>query len=379
MIKKLFVVVSLFLIAACSSDKDNSEPPAELVEFKPTAKVKKLWDVSVGVGVEQQYLKLYPLVLNDRIIMADREGEVIAVNLKNGNEIWEIELDAVLSGGVGGDASNHLVTTRDGEVINIDHDGKIKWRKSASSEVLVPPMISKDKVIIRSVDGQIIALSLSDGELLWNYKRDVPALTLRGNSQSIIEGGRIYTGLDNGRLVILDSEDGQTLFDVAVAVPTGRTELERIVDIDGESKLINGILYIGSYQGRVVAIDVRRGQLIWARNLSTSTGVEVTGAALFSSDAQDHLWALDSNNGATLWKQEKLKARQLTKPVAMGDWVVVGDYDGYLHWLSQYDGHFVARVRVDSSGILVPPIVRDDHLYVISREGEMAAYRIMLN
>ena len=376
MIMRLISVMLLALLAACSSEEDNSEPPAELVEFEASLQVTKLWDVSVGDGVEQQYLKLYPLLLNERLIIADRNGEVRAISTEDGDELWEVDLDVILTGGVGGDASSHIVTTRDGEAISLDDTGNIRWRSQVSSEVLVPAVIADNKAIIRSVDGQIKALSVDTGEQLWVYKRDVPVLSLRGNSMPLIDEGRIYSGLDNGRLVILALEDGRVLFDVAVAVPAGRSELERMVDIDGDAVLKASILYMASYQGRVVAIDVRRGQLLWTRNMSTSTGVEVEGGTLFSADARDHIWALDKNNGATLWKQDKLQARQITRPAAMDEWLVVGDYDGYLHWLSQFDGHFVARVRVDDAGILVPPLVKGDRVYVISREGELAAYQL---
>ena len=377
---KLFLIIifSQFL-TACGSGEDNSEPPAELVEFENSAEINQLWSTSIGAGVEQQYLKLYPLLLDDRLIVADREGEVTALDLETGEELWSIELNVLVSGGVGGNKENHLVSTRDGEVILLDADGKEKWRGRASSEILVPPVIDDDVVIVRSVDGQMTALTLKSGEEIWSNKRDVPALSLRGNSRSLVKHGRIYSGLDNGRLIVLDSSDGRTLYDLAIAVPKGRSELERMVDIDGDAVFDDGILYMASYQGRVVAIDVQRGLLSWTRNLSTVTGVEVSGSSLFSSDARDNLWALDRNNGATLWKQEQLKARQLTKPVVMGEALVVGDFEGYLHWVSQYDGHFIARVEFDSAGILIPPVVNDDRLYVVSREGEVAAYQVKFN
>jgi len=378
-LKHFLIFLFALSVTACGSNEDNSEPPAELVEFEASADINQLWSASVGDGVEQQYLKLYPLLLDDRLIVADKEGEVTALDLETGDELWSVELDVVVSGGVGGDKENHLITTRDGEVILLDADGKEKWRGRASSEILVPPVIDEDVVIVRSVDGQITALSLESGKEVWMNKRDVPALSLRGNSRPLVKHGRIYNGLDNGRLIVLDSSNGRALYDLAVGVPKGRSELERMVDIDGDAAFEDGTLYMASYQGRVVAIDVRRGQLLWTRNLSTVTGVEISSSGLFSADARDNLWALDRNNGATLWKQEKLKARQLTKPVVMGETLVVGDFEGYLHWISQYDGHFIARIEVDDSGILVPPLVKNDRLYVISREGKIAAYQVKFN
>ena len=378
MIKLLlsFLFISLY---ACGGADDNSEPPAELVDFESTAEVEELWNVSIGSGDEQQYLKLYPLMLDDRMIVADRQGVVVALDLESGDEVWEIELNTILSGGVGGDAQHHFVTTRDGEIIALDADGKINWRERISSEVLVPPVVVGKVLVIRSLDGQISGLDINTGKLNWLYKRDVPALSLRGNSRLLVNQGRIYSGLDNGRLAVLNAENGRVLYDVAVAIPKGRSELERMVDIDGDAALSSDVLYMASYQGRVVAIGTRRGQLQWSRKLSTSTGVEVDNSTLFSSDARDFIWALDRNNGATLWKQEKLKARQLTRPVEMGEAIVVGDFEGYLHWISKYDGHFIAREEMDSDGILVPPVVKNNRLYVISRGGEVAAYKLNNN
>ena len=376
MIKLLLVPFLLLFLSACGSEKDNSEPPAELTDFESSIRVEKLWDISIGDGVEQQYLKLYPLVLDDRVIVADREGEVVAISLEDGDELWSVELDLNVSGGVSGNDQYLFVTTRDGGVVKLDQIGKLLWHSKVSSEVLVPPVVTDGKVIVRSVDGQITALDVATGKEAWTYKRDVPALSLRGNSIPLVDHGRIYNGLDNGRLVVLAENDGRTLFDVAVTVPAGRSELERMVDIDGDVALDDAVLYVAAYQGRIVAIDVRRGQLIWTRNLSTYTGIEIDSSSLFISDVHDYLWAMDKNNGATLWKQEKLKARQLTRPTRMGEWLVVGDFEGYLHWISQYDGRFVARVELDDSGILVPPVVKNNRLFAISRDGVLAAYQI---
>jgi outer membrane protein assembly factor BamB len=371
----LLVLLMAANLLACG-DKDNSEPPADLVDFDASAKAQKLWSASIGGGAAQQFIKLYPLLLSDRLIAADRGGNVVAVNADTGKVIWRTELDVTISGGVGGNAEYHVITTRDGEVIVLNASGDLLWRKNISSESLSPSAIDDDRIIIRSVDGNILALSVVDGKQLWIYSRDVPALSLRGTSSPVVDQSRVYVGLDNGRLIALDTADGHSIFDVAVASATGRSEIERLNDIDGDAVLDKNLLYIASYQGRVIAIDVRRGTLIWTRKISTSTGVDAGVTTLFMSDDRDHIWAMGRDNGATMWKQEKLQARQLTRPVAMGDNIVVGDYAGYLHWLSQFDGHFVARVQVDSDGILVPPLVRNDRIYVMSRDGDLVAYQL---
>ena len=373
--KWLLPLFFLFSVAACG-DKDNAEPPADLLDFDASAKAEKLWSVSVGSGVAQQYLKLYPLLLKDRLIAADRSGKVIAVNADTGKVIWRVDLDVVLSGGVGGNADYYFVTTRDGEIIALNSAGAVAWRKPISSESLAPVVADDNRVYIRSGDGNVTALALTDGAPLWTYSRDVPALSLRGNSTPILDQSRLYLGQDNGRLIALDLQDGRSIFDVAVASATGRSEIERLNDVDGTAVLDKGLLYIVSYQGRVIALDVRRGQLLWTRNVSSYSGLDVGNTSLFMADDRDHLWALDKDNGATLWKQEKLQARQLTRPTVSGDAIVVGDTAGYLHWLSQYDGHFIARVHVDSDGILVPPVVSNERVHVMTRDGDLVAYKL---
>lgn len=376
MIKRLFLISGFLLLAACGSEEDNTEPAAELVEFTATESFIYLWDKQIGDGIDQQYLKLYPLLLDDSLVIADRAGEVYSLKLKNGKTLWRKDLKSILSGGVGGDKQSHIVSTRDGEIIKLSNTGKVLWRVKNSSEVLAPAATVDNRVVIRSTDGKIIALDLATGQQLWTYKRDVPALSLRGNSQPVIKFGRIYAGLDSGRLVVLDLTDGRLLLDIAIALPSGRSELERMVDIDGVAELDNGILYMASYQGRIVAIDIRRGQILWTRKISTSSGVSMNASNLFVVDDKDHIWALDKNNGATLWKQDKLQHRQLTLPVILSEKLVLADALGYIHALSQYDGHFIARIKMDDEGVLTPPMMKDDKLYVVNREGLISVFKL---
>jgi len=375
MIRYLLLLASLLLLLACS-DSDNSEPPAELVEFKPTLHVDELWSVDTGTGVEQLFLKLYPLILDDRIIVTDRLGTVTAYNIENGDILWQTPLDTVVSGGVGGDANHLVISGRDGTVYLLDGKGQLTWKVDVASEILSPAIIAANQLILRSVDGKIFALSLEDGSENWVFKRDVPALSLRGNSIPLLKQNYLFAGLDNGRLVVLDILDGRLALDTAISTPTGRSELERLVDIDGDSVISGDTLYMGTYQGRVVSMDIRRGQLNWSRKLSTYNGLVHSSSGLFISDDKDHIWALDASNGATLWKQEKLQARKITRPVAIKNTLVVGDYAGYLHWLSPFDGHFLQRTEMDDSGILLPPMVHKGRLYVLSREGKLSAFSI---
>lgn len=370
----LFSIMTVVVVAC--GDTDNTEPPAELVEFEPSLQVERLWHVNTGDGAGQLYLKLYPLITDNKIVVTDRHGDVVAYELESGKRLWKTELDMPISGGVGGNADHLVVTGTNGNVVLLDTDGNVIWSVDASSEVLTPAQIASGLIVLRSVDGRISALRIKDGSEQWSFKRDVPALSLRGNSIPVITQGYIFAGLDNGRLVTLDLLTGKTVFDIAIATPSGRSELERLVDIDGQSIIDDDTLYISSYQGKIISLDVRRGQLNWSRPFSSFSGVELSAATLFSADERDHIWAFDASNGATLWKQDKLQARQVTRPVAMDNSVLVADFEGYLHWLSPFDGRFLARIQADDAGVIVTPQVYNDTAYVLSRDGELAAYRL---
>ena len=371
------LLISAVLITACGDD-DNSEPPAELTEFNRTHYLALEWSVSTDDSIDQQYLFIEPLLLKDRIVTAGRNGTLNAYDLEDGDELAEIELDIPLSGGVGGTEDIWLVGSRNGELIAVSSkSNEILWRTPVPSEILARPVVyNKNMVLVRTADGQILGVDIETGKINWNYSKTIPALTLRGSSSPILSRSHFYTGLESGRLIAMSPIDGEVAWDIALTVPEGRSEIQRLVDIDGKSELYGRVLYAASYHGRIAAIDVTRGQFLWARSFSSSTGVSVGTDAVYSSDDRSHVWALDRNNGATLWKQDKLQARSVTRPVIYQDFLVVGDFEGYVHVMSRFDGRFVARTQADSGGILVPPIVDGDRLLVLSRDGYLAAYSI---
>jgi outer membrane protein assembly factor BamB len=371
------LLISAVLITACGDD-DNSEPPAELTEFDSTHYLAQEWSVSTDDSIDQQYLFIEPLLLRDRIVTAGRNGTLNAYNLEDGDELAEIELDIPLSGGVGGTEDTWLVGSRNGELIAVSSkNNEILWRTPVPSEILARPVVYNNNVVlVRTADGQILGVDIKTGKINWNYSKTIPSLTLRGSSSPILSRSHFYTGLESGRLIAMSPIDGEVVWDIALTVPEGRSEIQRLVDIDGKSELYGRVLYAASYHGRMAAIDVTRGQFLWARSFSSNTGVSVGTDAVYSSDDRSHVWALDRNNGATLWKQDKLQARGVTRPVIYKDFLVVGDFEGYVHVMSRFDGSFVARTHIDSDGILVPPIVDGDRLLVLSRDGHLTAYSI---
>lgn len=372
----------LSLITGCGvvsdylAGTDNSAPPVELVDFNPTLSIQTLWSVRAGEGSEEQYLKLAPLVADGKVYVADREGRVGAYDAATGNSLWQAETESPISGGPGGGEGLILVGTRNAEVLALNEtNGQVVWRAAVSSEVLTPPRAASGIVVARTVDGRLFGLDAQTGNRLWVYDSIVPVLTLRGISAPVLIDDKVIAGFANGKLAALTLSEGKLLWETSIAEPGGRTELERLVDISGEPRIADGIVYVAAFQGGVAAVEIDSGRVLWSREISSTAGLDIDAEQLYVSDENDQVLTLQRRDGGALWKQEKLQARAITAPVAYGDYVVVGDFEGYLHWMAQDDGRFVARVRVDDEGIIATPIVIDDTLYVTGRSGILTALR----
>jgi len=381
-IQRIFISLSIAsLLGGCSwfGSKDEINPPAPLVEFVSQFQPQNLWQVKTDVQLEDNFLKLRPVIFEQQLIVATPEGDVESLNLENGQKLWSTRLKFSLTSGAGVGEDLVLVAGRKGEVIALSvADGKELWRTQVSSEVLSPPQAARGIVVVRSVDGKLSALSAKDGSNLWSYQRQVPLLSLRGTSAPIIDGSVVYAGFDNGRLSALNLDDGKPLWEVRLSHPSGRSELERMVDIDADLQMFRDVLFITGFQGRTVAVDILNGEVLWNKDTSSYTGLAVDSLAVYLSDSQSHIQAFDRYTGRILWKQDKLQYRHLTAPVSQGDYIVVGDFEGYVHWLRKDDGQFVARSETDKSGLRVAPIVTDNGLVVLTNDGRLSLLQIAL-
>ncbi len=375
----VILLVSLAGLSGCSwlRGDDNVEPPAELEKLDASVKLDELWERNVGAGIDERFLRLRPAVDGGRVFAAARKGVVRAFDATSGKELWKTDTDIAISSGVGVGEGLVLVGSSEAQIVALDwRDGKELWRSEVSSEVLSVPGADKGLVVVQTVDGKLTALRTTDGTRAWVFDRSVPVLSLRGTSSPVLVQGAVISAFDSGKLAVLDIERGLAAWEISVAVPAGRSELERMVDIDSPPQIWGGTIYVVSYQGRVAAIEGNSGRILWARDMSSAAGLGVDFRNVYVTDEMSHVWAMDRDNGASAWKQDKLSNRALTAPVALGEYVVVADFEGYLHVLARYDGDIVGRERVDGKGILAPLVVDGDTLFVYGNSGKLAAYKI---
>ncbi|HVT34343.1 MAG TPA: outer membrane protein assembly factor BamB, partial [Nevskiaceae bacterium] len=295
----------------------------------------------------------------------------------NGDRIWRARTRARIVSGPGVFGSMVLVGTLDAEVIALNRaDGKELWRSKVSSEVMAAPVGDGHVVVARTGDGQVHGLAADSGQALWHFDRTEPNLTLRGLSDPLIVGNRVYVGMDNGRVVALSLDSGQLLWEQAVSVQTGRTELDRLTDIDGSMLPSGNSVYAVSFGGELAALDDDNGEVTWRRSVKSYNGLAQSGDLVLTTDHNGVVWALDAASGAAVWKQEGLQYRKLSPPAAFAGYVVVGDYQGYLHWLDPKDGKVVGRSRAGSDPIRAAPIASDKLLYVLNTGGKLSAITV---
>ncbi|MET0088510.1 MAG: outer membrane protein assembly factor BamB [Candidatus Thiodiazotropha sp.] len=373
--RALWPIPLLLLLTGCSllSGKDNADPPAELVELQNSLKIETLWDDGFE-GAEGAQLKLKPAYKDGVLYLAEPSGGVYAVDAENGKTLWSVDLETPLSGGPGVGEGLVALGSLEADLIVLDAaDGSERWRQRVGSEVLSTPAIRGGYVVCRTADGGVAAYTADAGERRWLYDRSVPVLSLRGDSSPVIGESRVIAGFAGGKLIGLSLDAGLVTWEAEISVPQGRTELERVVDIDADPKLVEGTVYVAAFQGDVAAVSESSGVVLWRRKLSSHAGLDASWRNLFVTDANDHVWALDTSNGAALWQQKELHARRLTAPAMVGEYLVVGDLEGYVHWLSQDDGRQLARIKVGSDPIRYKPLVVYDVVYILDEGGTLTA------
>ncbi len=382
----VFLILSLPLLYACSnlnpmnwiSSNDDEDKPAELVDFSEEVRLRRIWSVKVGNGQGDKYNRLKAAIDNNTIYAASNNGNVLAINRENGSRLWRTELDFQITGGVGFGGNMVLLGTENSSVIALDAaSGDILWETQVTSEVLSTPASNGSIVVVQAIDGKLSGHDARTGEQLWIYENTVPALTLRGESSPLIIENFVIAAFGNGTIVSLALNNGTLRWEERVAVPTGSSEIDRMVDIDGDIVLSdNGLLLVPSYQGYLAAIDAVTGQTRWRIEESSVNGASSGFGNIYVCDERDHVKAYRTSQETTVWVNEQLDLRRLTAPTSFNNYVAVGDFEGYVHLMSQVDGRFLGRTRVDSDGIRAPMQSRDNTLYVYGNSGNLAAYSV---
>lgn len=367
------------LLASCSSkDVDPDTLPAELVNFKATVKVKKLWSQSIGGGTEYLRLALRPAEHGDTIFAAAHDGKMRALEAESGKTVWKADTDLPLSAGPATDGNIVVAGSSNGDLIALDAtNGKFLWSQQVTSEVLSAPAIAPGKVVVRTVNGKLTALDSATGEQLWSVQQSMPRLSVRGTSNPIIARNLVICGFDNGRVSAFDLSDGGVIWDILLEPPSGRTAIERLVDVNSTVQVAGSDVYAVGYQSRLGAIAIESGQLLWSREMSSYSGMAIDFKTIYVSSQRSELAALSRASGRELWRRDDLRNRDLTAPAIISDAVVVGDFEGYLHWFDIETGDPVARVRAGSDRVTSQPLVVNDILYVMTDGGNVYAFRIV--
>ena len=402
----LVLALSVVLLSGCSTVKGwmgvfgsknkKDYEPAELVAVANPIAVQRLWSTGIGGGEDRLWLRQHPVVDGGRVYVVNDNGQAMAFDAGSGAQVWEAqavdvskqgskwkfwrrevaETGLTSSPGVG----NGMVVVggRNGEVIALAADtGSQRWTAKVSSEVLSAPLVLPDRVIVRSNDGRVYGFDPNDGTRKWVFDRGLPTLTVRGNASPVYANGLVYIGYDDGSVVALRAEDGLRVWEQVVAEPEGRTELDRMADIDGEMRIEGEELFAISYHNQMQSMSAINGRPLWSRDVGSYAGVAVTADKVVVSDNGGNVWALDRASGNSAWKQDQLLRRQLTTPVIQGEYAVVGDVEGYLHWIKLDSGVIAGRERIEGAAIRgTPQVSPDGVLYALTNEGELAAYRL---
>jgi outer membrane protein assembly factor BamB len=371
--------VAAIVLAGCGifGDKDEELPPTELLKFKQTLDLKKVWSAKLGKGSELLRLSLIPVGDGVRIYAASQNGVVSAFNPDDGKLRWRTELQVSLSAGPGVGEELVVVAGRDGDVVALNGaDGTERWRANVIGESLAVPLVTASGVVIYTIDGRLRMLSLFDGTEQWSVDQDLPILTLRGSASPIIVGSTIMVGFDNGRLIAVDLETGNTEWEAMLSPPSGRSDLERLADVDGRLQAVGQDVYASGYHGRIASLAAESGQILWARDISSYVGIGADWSNIYVAADDGEIVALLRRNGSDVWRTSALLRREPTAPTSFELTVAVGDFDGYVHFFSNVDGRPVARVRVGKGRISGEPVVIGKRLYVQSESGVMDVFEV---
>lgn len=360
-----------------SSEGEDLTAPVELERIDATVEVKKRWSTSIGDGQGDGFFKITPVLVDGVIYAASSEGEVAAVNVADGDKRWSVSLEKPISGGVGYHDGSLYLGGADGSIMQLSaKDGALVWEVPVSGEVLAPPAVSDDWVVVQTYDGKLLGFEAGADEPTWTYTSDVPVLTIRGTSTPLLIGDNAIAGFADGKVVAVDVDSGNTSWESRIGIPQGGSEIDRIVDIDGVMTVQGIELFVSSYQGRVSALDLRTGRKIWQQNVSSVTGTSVGFGNVYVADVDGTVSAFLRNGQGARWQNIELGYRELSRPTPVNSYVATVDLEGYLHLLSQVDGQIVGRAKIAGGPARADMISANGRLYILDDEGKLSAFEL---
>ncbi|MBE5252093.1 MAG: outer membrane protein assembly factor BamB [Enterobacterales bacterium endosymbiont of Blomia tropicalis] len=380
-------LISVTLLSGCSlfSGEEDAVKMAPLPKVENQFTPQEVWSTSVGDGVGDFYSNLHPAWQEGTVYAADRFGIIKALDAANGKEKWKVDLSektgffsknrsALLSGGLTVNGDRLYAGSERGQVYALNSsDGKIDWQTKVAGEALSRPVVSDGLVLIHTSNGMLQGLDQNSGAIKWSVNLDMPALSLRGESAPAVAFGGAIVGGDNGRVSAVIMNQGQLIWQQRISQPSGATEIDRLNDVDTTPVVVNGVVYALAYNGDLTALDLRSGQILWKREIGGVKDLIVDAGRIYLIDQDDRVIALNADGGVAIWRQSDLLHRNLTSPVLYNGYIVVGDSEGYLHWMNTTDGRFVAQQKLDSSGFQTEPVVASDKLLIQSKDGEVYA------
>lgn len=368
--------VAVAALGACGGN-DSVEPPAELIAFDAVLDVHQAWSRKVGDGTERLRLGLKPASDGTSVFAGALDGTAAAIDLESGELLWTTETEVALTGGPAVGAGLVVYGSRDGVLVALSADGgNLRWQRQVGSELLAAPAVGGNLIVFRTVDGRLTAVSAENGDEVWSVVQSQAPLTLRGSTAPIITGNLVIAGFDNGRIGAYTLEDGIGRWEEPLSNPTGRSEIDRLIDVGVDIEVFGQDVYAANFQGQAAALILSTGDPIWQKDISSFTGLGIDTSHVYVTDDVSTIIALNRANGQEVWRQGELRLRDVTAASRYRETIVVADFEGYLHWLRAADGGFMARIRAASSQISSQPLVVGRMVVIQSEDGTVAAFEV---
>jgi outer membrane protein assembly factor BamB len=376
-----FFLSMILLLNSCSSitgvGTDNSPRAAALADFKSVVKPVRVWSVNSAQKINQNNGAFVPAYSAESIVTAGSKGVVTSINRQTGKINWHIDLNQPLVSAVGVGNGIVVVGSENADVFALNSvNGKAIWHVKLDSQLTAAPVVTNNAIIVKSLSGKLTSLSQSNGSVLWVVNHGGPLMVLSGGSTPKVVDNKIINGYADGTLAAYSLGQGKVLWENQLSQPTGATDVEQMIDITASPEVSGNRVYTVNFQGNITAQDINTGQIIWQQPLSSNKGLVSSESMIYAVDSQGIVWGLNKKNGQVVFKQEGLQFRGLTSPVILNHWIVVGDKEGYIHWLDPLNGKTVGRIRTDSYPIVA--IYADktsNNLLVFNNHSDVYSYR----